>query len=52
MEKITLAHGSGGRKMHELIDSLFLKELGNPVSREKRDAAIIKISGKHQFKLA
>jgi len=46
MEKIMLAHGSGGRMMHELIDNIFLKELGNPILREKRDAAILKIGNR------
>ena len=32
--------------MHKLIDSLFIKELGNPVLKEKRDSAIVKIGGK------
>lgn len=46
MEKITLSHGSGGRPMHRLIDSLIMKELGNPILREKKDSAIIKIGNK------
>ena len=32
--------------MHELIDGLFLKVLGNKISREKRDSAILKIGGR------
>ena len=46
MNRITLAHGSGGRLMHELIDSLFMKELGNAVLREKKDSAILKIGSR------
>ncbi len=46
MDRITLAHGSGGRMMHELIDSLFMKELGNSVLREKKDSAILSIGAK------
>jgi len=46
MNKITLAHGSGGRMMHELINSLFMKELGNAVLREKKDSAMLKIGGR------
>jgi hydrogenase expression/formation protein HypE len=42
MEKIALSHGSGGRKMHELIDSLFIKELGNDVLDRKGDSAILR----------
>lgn len=32
--------------MHELIDSLFLKELGNPVLRRKKDSAVLKFGAK------
>jgi len=46
MNRITLAHGSGGKLMHELIDSLFMKELGNAVLREKKDSAILKIGSR------
>ncbi|MDD5681015.1 MAG: hydrogenase expression/formation protein HypE [Candidatus Omnitrophica bacterium] len=46
MEKILLTHGSGGTLMHKLIDSLFIRELGNPILREKKDSAIIRIGNK------
>ena len=46
MEKILLSHGSGGTLMHKLIDSLFMIELGNPILREKKDSAIIKVGNK------
>jgi hydrogenase expression/formation protein HypE len=36
---ITLAHGSGGRKMHRLIGEMFLKHFGNPILRRLEDAA-------------
>ena len=32
--------------MHQLIDSLFMKELGNEILHEKKDSAIIKIANK------
>ena len=32
--------------MHKLIDSLFMRELSNPILREKKDSAIIKIGNK------
>jgi hydrogenase expression/formation protein HypE len=38
-ERITLAHGSGGSLMHELISEIILGELGNPVLDELDDAA-------------
>lgn len=43
MEKITLAHGSGGTLMHKLIDSLIMKKLDNPVLRQKKDSALLEI---------
>lgn len=46
VDRITLSHGSGGRMMHELIDELFMKELGNALLREKRDSAILKFGSK------
>jgi hydrogenase expression/formation protein HypE len=46
MEKILLAHGSGGKLMHDLIDSLFIKGFGDKVLKEKQDSAILKMGGK------
>lgn len=46
MDRITLSHGSGGTMMHGLIDSLFMKELGNAVLRQKKDSAILKVGSK------
>jgi len=46
MNKILLSHGSGGTLTHSLIDSLFIKELGNAILKEKNDSAIFKIAGK------
>lgn len=47
MDRITLSHGSGGRLMHQLIDSVFMKEFSNPVLREKKDSAIVKMGGRN-----
>jgi hydrogenase expression/formation protein HypE len=44
--KITLSYGSGGKLMHQLIDSVFIKELNNKTLAEKKDSAILKIEGK------
>lgn len=43
MEKILLGHGSGGKLMHELIDSLFMKEFDNDILRQKKDSATLEI---------
>ncbi|MFA5389674.1 MAG: hydrogenase expression/formation protein HypE [Candidatus Omnitrophota bacterium] len=42
MKKITLAHGSGGKLMQDLIKGLFIKNLDNPFLGKLGDAAIIK----------
>lgn len=40
---ITLAHGSGGRAMHELIEGLFLDYLRNPLLEPLEDQAVFEI---------
>ncbi|HEX7177523.1 MAG TPA: hydrogenase expression/formation protein HypE [Pyrinomonadaceae bacterium] len=42
-EQITLAHGSGGRAMHELIEGLFLEYLRNPVLEALEDQAVFEV---------
>jgi len=42
MDKITMAHGSGGKDMHELINSLMIKELDNGILRRRSDSAAFK----------
>ncbi|EHQ87997.1 hydrogenase expression/formation protein HypE [Desulfosporosinus youngiae] len=41
MERIMLAHGSGGRLSHELIRNLFQKYLGNSYLDQMNDAALL-----------
>jgi hydrogenase expression/formation protein HypE len=38
---ITLAHGSGGRAMHDLIEGLFLEYFRNPLLEKLEDQAVI-----------
>lgn len=40
---VTLAHGSGGRAMHELIEGLFLQYLHNPMLDLLEDQAVFEI---------
>ena len=40
-EHITLAHGAGGKSSHVLIETVFLRELGNPVLNGLGDAAVL-----------
>ena len=41
MERILLAHGSGGRLSHELIRTMFQKHLGNPYLDQMNDASML-----------
>ncbi len=41
-EKILLAHGGGGRLMHELVEGLFKKKFSNESLDELGDSAVIK----------
>jgi hydrogenase expression/formation protein HypE len=47
-DKILLAHGSGGKLMHDLIES-FLPELANPILDKLDDAAVFEASGRLAF---
>lgn len=42
--QITLAHGSGGRAMHELIEELFLDYFRNPLLEKLEDQAVFDLS--------
>jgi hydrogenase expression/formation protein HypE len=41
MERIMMAHGSGGRLSHELVRTLFQKYLGNPYLDQMNDATLL-----------
>jgi hydrogenase expression/formation protein HypE len=47
-DKILLAHGSGGKLMHDLIES-FLPELASPLLEKLEDAAVFEVSGRLAF---
>jgi hydrogenase expression/formation protein HypE len=47
-DKILLAHGSGGKLMHDLIRS-FLPELSNPILDRMDDSAVFEVSGRIAF---
>lgn len=40
-ERIELAHGAGGLKMHRLIDEIFLRHFGNPMLNRREDSAVV-----------
>jgi len=44
-ERITLAHGAGGKATHTLIDALFLETFRNPVLEAMEDQASFTIDG-------
>jgi hydrogenase expression/formation protein HypE len=47
-DKILLAHGSGGKLMHDLIQS-FMPELSNPILDKLDDSAVFEVSGRMAF---
>lgn len=52
-DQITLAHGSGGRAMHELVEGLFLEYFHNPVLDRLEDQAVFEVgNGKGPVRLA
>ncbi len=48
-DKILLAHGSGGKMMHELIRGLLLKHFNNPILKKLADSAVINFKEKLAF---
>jgi len=48
-DKILLAHGSGGKLAHELIEKSFLKAFDNPFLAKLDDSAAIDFSGRLAF---
>ena len=48
-DKILLAHGSGGKLSHELVEKGFVKALANPILAKLDDSAVFDLSGKLAF---
>jgi hydrogenase expression/formation protein HypE len=44
-QRITMAHGAGGKATQTLIDAVFLRRLGNPVLNRLEDAAQVEAGG-------
>jgi hydrogenase expression/formation protein HypE len=44
-ERITLAHGSGGKSTHTLIEALFLEAFRNPLLEPLEDQAVFEVNG-------
>jgi len=47
--KILLAHGSGGKLAHELVERSFVKALANPLLAKLDDSAVFDFSGRLAF---
>jgi len=44
-EHVQLAHGGGGRRMHELLEGLLLPSFANPQVLERHDGATLQVAG-------
>ena len=42
---VLLAHGGGGKLMHQLIGKMFLEAFRNPLLETQHDAAVMELSG-------
>ena len=42
-DQILLAHGSGGRLSHDLVETLFLRHFENPVLQQLDDSAVVEL---------
>ena len=48
-DKILLAHGSGGKLAHDLVEKSFVKALANPLLDKMDDSAVFELSGRLAF---
>ena len=48
-DRITLAHGAGGKVSQELMEQVILPEFGNPLLNELHDGASVNVSGRVAF---
>lgn len=48
-DRILLAHGSGGKLSHDLIENSFLPDLTNPILNKLDDSAVLELSGRLAF---
>ena len=48
-DNILLAHGSGGKLAHQLVEETFIKSFGNPLLAKLDDSAVIDFSGRLAF---
>ncbi len=48
-DRILLAHGSGGKLMHDLIEKSFVSTLANPILNKMDDSAVFELDGRLAF---
>jgi len=48
-DKIIMAHGSGGKQAHELVEKSFVQALANPILAKLDDSAVFDFSGRLAF---
>ncbi|MFC2066061.1 hydrogenase expression/formation protein HypE [Chloroflexota bacterium] len=48
-DRVLLAHGSGGKLSHDLIENIFISVLGNPILNTLEDSAILELGGQMAF---
>ncbi len=48
-DRVLLAHGSGGKLSHDLIEKSFVSALGNPILNRLDDSAVFELSGRLAF---
>ena len=48
-DRILLAHGSGGKLSHDLIEKSFVPTLGNPILNKLDDSAVFELNGRLAF---
>ena len=48
-DRILLAHGSGGKLMHDLITKSFISTLSNPILDKLDDSAVFELNGRLAF---
>ena len=44
--RVLLGHGSGGKLTHQLIESLFLSQLANPILKALDDSAVFSVDSR------
>src|SRR5687768_8694619 len=49
---VLLAHGSGGKLMHNLIEKMMITAFGNPLLEARHDGAVLNFTGQANKRIA